>query len=329
MGGNIFGFTAKRFDKIRLLELESYFSNFMHEHFNSCRWQVIPYYFQKLTFGDLDILVESNFERNKFIALFLELNFINKSYGYKTNGVSTSFLTNNNEQIDIIFNGKENYNCALTYYSWNDMGTFLGKIVKSHRLTYGFNGLYADYMEDSVKYGEFVLTKDPEEIFKVFGWDYATYCQGFDTIEQIFDYVISLHNFEPAIYNFDESELISKRPLFKQFHSYLKSKNLLDKPRIPKDVINSRKLQILEYFGKLKNYEDLIKKASEIKATKLKFNGDIVKDLTGFSGTELGSFIKFLKSHINSEFILSNDQQTINEKIIELKGVFDDNNKLS
>lgn len=329
MGGNIFGFTASRFDKIRLLELESYFYSFMLENFNSCRWQVVPYYFQKATFGDLDILVESNFDKNKFIKLFSQLSFINQSYGYKTNGVSTSFLTNNNEQIDIIFNGKENYDCALTYYSWNDMGTFLGKIVKSHKLTYGFNGLYADYIEDSVKYGEFVLTKDPTEIFKVFGWDYVRYCEGFNTVEEIFDYVISLHNFEPSIYNFDESELAGKRPLFKQFHKYLHDKNLLSAPRISKSEINQRKLNILEYFGKTQAYNDLIVKASEIKAVKSKFNGDIVKLLTGLTGLELGNFIKFLKTNLKNDFILSNEQETINKKIIELKEAFDACSKLS
>jgi hypothetical protein len=318
MGGNIFGFTAKRFDKPRLLEIETTFSNFIKNNFPDTNWKVIPYYFSKKDFGDIDIAVEISFDKKQFIEKFLQESLINESNGIKTNSVSTSFLTIDNEQIDIIFLSKELYQCALTYYSWNDMGTFLGRIAKAHKLKYGFNGLYVDYIEDSVNYGEIFLTRDPKEIFECFGWDFETYNKGFNTLEDMFDYTISLHNFEPALYNFSEDELFSKRPVFIKFYEYLKSKNLLQTPRISKDEMNSARMSILKRFGKVEAFNALIEKAKHIKQYKLKFNGDICKEITGLSGVQLGNFIKHFKNMVSSEVVVSMSDEDVKKLIVTI-----------
>ena len=105
---------------------------------------------------------------------------------------------------------------------------------------------------------------------------------------------------------------------FDRFSSLISKNDNTDNPML---VINF--LDILTYFGKLDEYNELYKKYHENKIIKQRFNGLIVNNITGLSDRGLGNFMKKLRSINNfREFILNNNQDTINKRITDEFNLF-------
>ena len=221
----------------------------------------------------------------------------------------------------------------MTFYAWNDLGNLMGKIARSMRLKWGFQGLRYDHFSDdrSTKIATILLTEDPRIAFQYLGFDWNKCDKGFDTLPNMFDYVIHSKYFAKSV--FDDSALNAsqrhrdtKRNVYKEFKKYLSEcKDCVEhseRPSIEETVKN-----INEYFPNA-NVLDTINKQHKrfiiIHDVKQKFNGTIIMQHLNVTGKDLGSLILNVKSSFPSDddfndWVLSTPIEEIIEFIKEIE----------
>lgn len=285
----------------------------------------IPAYKTKETFGDMDILythpkgamdvslVQSLFKPNEIIKNGSVISFDYKEI-----------------QVDLIFAPEDEFLYSLGYFSWNDTGNFLGRLAKKFDLKHGHTGLYLPVKDGDYGIAEILVTKDHSETLRFLGLPVEKFDAGFDTLEDIFEYIASSPVFNPEIYLF-ENRNASGRIRDKKRASYnalLKwcadnDAQLHHNPHIKKWEGRER---VFQYFGEhiREQYQAALAKVAYNRAVKEKFNGDLVNVLTKLQGKELGEFMIKLKAHsfFKSENLFSAGDFDIHEKIIEVYNEF-------
>ena len=274
----------------------------------------IPKYFDdKPTFGDIDILYIPN-EKFTIKEVAKRLN----SKEYVKNGPIISFEYNN-FQIDLIKTNESEIEMSHDYFSWSNFGKLVGIICCQYDLTFGHTGLYYNVTFDD-NHTKILLSCVPKDIFAFLGLDYNKFILGFKTEIELFAYVSTCKFYHKSIFlNESNNNFPKKRSdTFDRFSSLISKNDNTDNPML---VINF--LDILTYFGKLDEYNELYKKYHENKIIKQRFNGLIVNNITGLSDRGLGNFMKKLRSINNfREFILNNNQDTINKRITDEFNLF-------
>lgn len=233
MGGN----ATKQYNTIRL-DKDTYnkasklLVNLMNQYLDK-PFEIIKAYETKDSFGDLDLLSVNNtddFEKKLLINENGKNVFIHgvvsdggiKSYAISfkiDNPTDPSVLLKDNWtkpfQLDFIHKSAEDFDFARQYFSFNDLGNFIGRIASGAGFKFGFDGLYkkiyfnedgdvvdvkslksqrerqelANGKPESNKKIEVLITKDFEKAIEFLGFDYQRYTQGFKTLEDIFQYV--------------------------------------------------------------------------------------------------------------------------------------------
>ena len=233
MGGN----ATKQYNTIRL-DKDTYnkasklLVNLMNQYLDK-PFEIIKAYETKDSFGDLDLLSVNNtddFEKKLLINENGKNVFIHgvvsdggiKSYAISfkiDNPTDPSVLLKDNWtkpfQLDFIHKSAEDFDFARQYFSFNDLGNFIGRIASGAGFKFGFDGLYkkiyfneegdvvdvkslksqrerqelANGKPESNKKIEVLITKDFEKAIEFLGFDYQRYTQGFKTLEDVFQYV--------------------------------------------------------------------------------------------------------------------------------------------
>lgn len=329
MGGKMFKSLRLRKGEYEVLSCEV--MHVLHT-VDSYTVQVIPSYRLKEDFGDLDILAvnKGGWINVECIKKWFETDQI------INNGGIYSFLFKG-FQVDLITVEEPDFKTSLIYLSYNVLGMLMGRIARSLGVRYGTYGLKYHYTVDDQFLGEHVLSKDPEKIFNFLGFDYGRFLKGFDTPEDIFQYVINSVHFKPYLFNFetlDHKNRLRNRKvkLYNDFLVYLKEKDVdLSLPEVKEDL--KVDLYCLASNFPESNFSQFILDCRARKyydnVFKSKFNGHLVKELTGLEGDELGRFIVYLKGFFVNEdvfrfFIIdSNEPQIIvdfiNEKFNQYK----------
>jgi hypothetical protein len=235
--------------------------------------KVIDFYRNKKTHGDLDILLKTN--DNKLNIINIIKDKINPS-GIVTNGTTISFDFDM-FQIDIIIIKPDKWETSDIFYSYDPSGNLMGKISKGFGLHYGTDGLF--YKLNNNKKNKYILSSNNEQIFNFLGYDFNEFKNGFDTLENIMDYIIDGKFFDKLL--FDPMNLTSmdrkrslKRPTFNRFLGYIKNKKSNYKfnpketyidyindyfPGFKEKIINSNKIRE-EQIKVGKKYRFVIKK---------------------------------------------------------------------
>jgi len=135
-------------------------------------------------------------------------------------------------QVDLIVKRKEYWETLKAFYDFGGLGNLMGKVARWLRYKWGFQGLRMPVYRDpkgerSVKYGEYVLTRDPQKAFEFLGFDYERFQQGFQDMTEIFEYVRSSDHFckepfMPENMTADQKQRDRKRPVWDQFKNYLR-----------------------------------------------------------------------------------------------------------
>lgn len=329
MGGRALlqaGIETKRIDRDSFYKLYDELEPKLQTIYNKV--QLIPFYRTKETFGDMDILVSEPKEdlgirgANDFRLLFQKL-FNPKAIIH--NGNVWSF-DQDNFQVDIIKTKPKYWDTTLTYYSYNDLGNLMGRIARRLGFRYGHYGLKGVYKS---KYGfndyEFFISDDIPKIFEFLGFYYDEFKLGFDTLEDIFEYVIDSDYFDPNIFayeNLDHTNRVrnKKRDSYQKFIEYISVDNFEVSEFEGKDY-HFERARIM--FGEdLKNQIETFKVYDEqLNKIRQKFNGNIVMDITKLQGKELGEFISLFKNNIPNNFnsfnqyILETDEEQIKKDI--------------
>ena len=275
--------------------------------------------------GDIDIVLNMENDYEKVLNI---INLFKPKEIYAPKGCNTYSFDLCNTQIDFIIHGIENYNTSCHFFSHGDLHNLLGKIYHQfHGLKMGYDGLKYSYYNNNQRVGYIYLTKDYKKIYEFLGLDYDVISNGFDTIQDMFNYVISCKYFTTKLYMDHNLRAIDKkrnkkRKGFILFKEFIKSLN----DDYNKPLTNISLEDIISFFG-VENWKSqenyIIQKIERNNKIKSKFSGKKVEELTNLSGKNLGDFIKTFKKCIEDsnilfeEWILNNSIEYINDQILK------------
>ena len=297
MGGNLFSH-LRRLTKSEYTEIESLVVSKLTNY--NIPYSLIPYYKNKDSFGDLDILVDFA-DVNNTLPSFLEKVFNDDKYEFKYykngNVHSIRYL---GFQVDFINVFKDKFGINQFYFSYNDLNNLVGKLARRLNCKLGNNGLfYKHYSSDKSKKIEWFLSDNPREIYGFLELDYETYLKGFDELQDIYNFVMSSDLFIPNIYDLlkhKDRVRDKKRTTYINFLEYIKNNPRYSYFKLP--------LNIPQYVGdyfkvdleqKIKEWDNQQKLNKQLKE---KYNGKIVSGITNLTDKELGKFISYMNSKI-------------------------------
>jgi len=311
----IWNLPSKRIPKVEYLKLGEYLVKKLEEFQPNRRYRVFQSYFNKSDYGDIDIQVESApGDQLDWIKFFQELS------GFKPhkNGKTTS-VPINGFQCDFNFIGSENYEISYIYNSY-EVGNFCGVICAKSGLKFGHNGLwlkiplsYFDSELPSHQFKEIQLTKNPEEIFDILGYDYEWFNRGFYDKDELFRWIEAGRHFAPQLFQYEELNHQNrtrnkKRPTYAEFVE--RCKNMEPRPFVKEEEVRN---SLLEKYPHLHvKIEEARVEILLNKERRAKFNGQIIIETFGLQGKELGDFIvSFKKSFTDFENML--DSKSVDE----------------
>lgn len=296
MGGNALkNVTTRRYQASEYHKLERDVCVMLRKHFpaNVVLMPILSYR-NKESFGDMDILVSSDNLPTDWQVGVAELL---QSKEVVRNGNVVSF-EHKEFQIDLIATPTEDFVIADKYFAYNDLGNLLGRLANSLGLKLGHQGLFYNWQEGTEKYHTAVLTKDWGLILSVLGLDLAHYRAGFDTLEDIFEFVASSRFFNPAIYllanrNSRDRVRDEKRKTYTEFLDWCGRLAQPYPTRYPdKETYLPYLFEMIPGFQELDT--QVRAKWGRSKRLKAVFNGRIVSEATGLNGKELGAFMQWL-----------------------------------
>ena len=282
----------------------------------------------KESFGDMDVLTMStNMDYLKMITDTFAPNQIHK------NGSVYSF-DYKELQIDLIVTPENEYETSINYFAWNDLGNLMGRIYKKMGFKYGHKGLYYVVRDGDCTFKEILVSSDSERIFKFGNYDFERFLQGFDTLDEIFEYTTSSRYFNKEIFllhnrNHRARVRDAKRPSYNAFLKYCETLDGDNNYQWTDSLTKGHfiKRPEMQYFLDLAfcafpSFEKRYKQAhAELKRNveyKKRFSGERVMYLTGLYRNELGKFMSFMKTRTNlRELVLDSNDQEITDYILD------------
>jgi hypothetical protein len=342
MGGNALKVPTRRYEKD---EYEKIASDVLRMLSNYDIVAVIPEsYSNKDTFGDLDVLIKSSTVKTDIMEIIEYL--FNPNEIYNNNNVKS--FDYKEFQIDFILVGDENWNSSINYFSYNDLGNFIGRISYQMGFRFGDYGLKLVYRhEDGGRKFSKIISKDAAKIYEFLGFDYSRYLEGFDDVEDIFAYVVSSKYFNPRIFDYEQLNHQNrtrnkKRKNYELFLQYVK-----DNPKGNEMTISAADgtgtpiksfLHETYVFGSKDGFVDEAEKffnteiRSEIDAWKEIvdqqkrasgiFNGNVVMERYPLRGKELGAAMKKFNDYFNTFLPDATDD---NKKLYRSRWILDNN----
>lgn len=286
---------------------------------HKAEFKLISAYRNKPNFGDADILVRcESTEWEKILTSMKDLPHYKNgkvfSFGHKLSDGRVF-------QVDLIYcgNTKEGMNCEMDYYCFNDLGNLVGRLAHLLGFKYGHQGLVyviRDPENHAQVVDELTITRDTKTIHEFLGLDHSRYQQGFDDLEDIFKWVSSSRFFHPRIYLLENVNAVSRvrDAKRKTYTAFLEWSGALDASQYTEYVDATKSaLRKATLYGILANDAALGEKYNRVMAKfyryhtyKTLFNGDIVREVTGYNGKELGNFMLTHKEKFSQEFVLAN-----------------------
>lgn len=307
MGGNALkNVYTRRYEAEEYRALAQEVVEALRGYFPARRVVEIPAYRKKESFGDLDVLLESD---NIFEQGLRAVHALFKPKEVVINGGVISF-DYKDFQIDVLQTPSKFFQTSLNYFSYNDLGNLVGRIAHAFgHLKLGHEGLHLPLRDDTHLYATIEVSQNWEEILPFLGYKYSEWENGFDDLEQLFSFVVSTPYFNKRIFLLENRNHASrvrdrKRKTYMGFLKWIEDKNLpeFDYPQNKEEL----RRKAFEFFPGLK---EKVKEAEEkhalIVASHEKFNGTLVASLTGLEGRELGSFMgQFKSAHGGEDFVL-------------------------
>jgi hypothetical protein len=332
MGGNAIA-SCRRYSRDEYLRVSEVVLSKLQDRFSNSRCDIIKSYHHKESFGDCDILLEDvdlgDIQTPLYELFGSDITILKNSNIYSFN----YGLNEKDFQIDIIVTPSDNYITSLNYFAFNDCSNLLGRIFHKFGLKYGHDGLSYVIKQDTYVIDTILVSKDMEKILEFIGLDVDTYNKGFDTLEDIFNYVASSKYFHPDIYllhNRGNAARVrdKKRKTYMEFLVWCqKNYGRLNKyhwysydERLDhKDYIRQAYLPMIFRAFPESDYSYAVAcNAYEKKVLfTAKFNGTIVRELTGLEGKALGEFIQQFRARYG-DLIESSSDLDVKKLIINL-----------
>lgn len=337
MGGNALkNCTTRRYSRDEYFDLEAQVLSKLKIIFPESQPHAIKAYKSKESFGDMDVLIDSELLPSDWVDSVC-YSFYPKEHVKNGNVLSFEYKE---FQTDLIVTDPSEMQSSMNYFAYNDLGNLLGRIAHSMGLKLGHNGLSYNWRIDTYQFRNVVLLTDFRDILPVLGYSYERYAQGFDKIEDIFDFVVSSRFFNKDIYLLHNRNNTSrtrdrKRKTYMEFldwlEGYKENYEQIQITAMRKQEEYDKSLWLPYLFEAIQGFKETYK---EVQAEwdlevlfKTRYNGDLVKQYTGLDGKELGSFMKWMKAEYSAER-LKKDICAMNPTLVEgwvkwYKGKFD------
>jgi len=345
MGGNALSVPSVRLSKEEYRVLTRKIDGALRNRWNGTIQMpaivLVPSYLSKESFGDADFVVcmnhcpEAGVTKEEF-AKVIKATEVSHNGNVMSCGVNTP---NGIFQIDFIFCKPECFEYSLKYFSYNDVSNLIGRTARnlSYNRKYATKGHYGGF-----KHGHdglwYILrdaecdTRVIEEILVTLDFDRAVeflgYKSGFhpETKEDIFEYAISspfasFDIFDLRNRNHAARTRDSKRVIYTEFVDWLEKNPEKNNPVVAEGMHDFKLQEAFSIFDGFKTrYDAALDRHSNTKIIKTKFNGQLVAELTGLVGNDLGKFIEsFKKTFADIEdfrnWVLNSRQDFINRKI--------------
>lgn len=290
--------------------------------------KLVKFYKDKKDFGDIDILVKvENFILNetvqKYIRNIMEIEFGCKEIVVNGNCISVAI---DQVQVDFIFVNVVDWEMANFFYSYNDMGLLLGKLAHYNRVKLGFDGLFFRMKDDEnpdMLLFEELITVNPREICSFMGLSYSRWSQGFNNMEEVFDYVITSKfycsaAFDQVNWRSDQRRRDNKRKNLGLFYDHIKNVkdvNIYKRPTYKEQMLNLHSSRLFD-VNLLETYHEKRRRVENKKLAASKFNGHLIQEKYGLTGIELGNYFKSFHSIYKTGF--SRTQHILNTPIEDL-----------
>lgn len=338
MGGNAIE-NACRLDASEFIDVTNRVIAKINELDTGFHPRLIPYYRNKQSFGDLDILVSSDCKTRK-MDIVRALHSVGPTFN-NGNVLSLGIQLSNSRvfQVDLISVPYTDLEIAEFYFSYNDLNLLTGRLAHKLGLKFGFDGLVLKIRTESGHKGlDINLSKDPRRIYNFLGYDYDRYLQGFNELQDVFEFVSSSKYFNPAVFDYSELNHINKtrnrkRETYRKFLEYAQEienpNNYQFQEKSAYLVKTHCGFPELNIFKQISDYADHYLQLQENKA---KFNGGLVMQWTGLKGKELGACLAAFDKYLQDEYVATldiylrhNDAEIIKLDFLE----FYENNKRS
>ncbi len=306
MGGNALkAVKTRRYDAAEYRVLRDTVLTKLRNRYPTRQIEDIRAYRAKPSFGDLDVLFEADNFTDDVYKMLEEL-FQPKQVVKNSSVWSFEF---NEFQVDLIFTSKKMFDSSANYFAWNDLGNLIGRVAHKLGFKYGHDGLSFMVRDGTHQYADIHISTDIVDILKFLKYDPVVFLKGFDTLEDIFKFASSSEYFNKEIYSLDNRNHASrirdkKRKTYTEFLSWIETAENL--PAYPwanlKEVGGYQYKTVFiqrafEFFPEFKtDYDGVLAAFSRWQIAKSKFNGQLVSRITGLTETELGIFIKHLRS---------------------------------
>lgn len=306
MGGNALkNCTTRRYQAEEYFVLEDEVRKKFQDHFRTNAYPILAYR-NKESFGDMDILVQAEHLPPRWVESVVAL-FDSKEHHKNGNVLSFEYKE---FQIDLIVTPEEELVSSAQYFAYNDLGNLIGRVAHSMGLKLGHDGLTYKFMRaERYVFKEIKLLDDWEDILPVLGYSWERYSQGFDTLEDIFKFVVSSPFFNKSIYALENLNHASrvrnqKRKMYMEFLKWIESyEETSDQQSIAfLNICKATKHYAYQnyLFDKIpsfkEQYEATQKEFLLAQEYKKRFNGELVSQWTGLEKQELGKFMAWLKN---------------------------------
>lgn len=189
MGGQALKNTTIRcYTKPEYIQLCGEVLDILKQDFPTHKIAAIQAYRTKQSFGDLDILFETNQTPLDLLA-YIKQTFKPNEYYKNGNVISFDYKQ---FQIDLIGTPSDDFDISYHYFAWNDLGNIVGRLYHKMGFKYGHNGLSLIFKNENYQYAELCFSKNIEQILAFADLDSQRFLQGFDTLEDIFSFAASV-----------------------------------------------------------------------------------------------------------------------------------------
>lgn len=343
MGGNLlsrWGLPPKRISPKEYQELhDTLLMKFWEE--SDFSFDIAPSLKKKESHGDLDIIASSKKHEEVLKSwwgkkgnkkLFLDyIKDISGGFVHKNSNV-ISFPVNG-FQVDLTFVEWSNFNSTIQYNSWGDCGNLMGRVFHKLGLSYGHTGLSfwireglfsqnTEWSNNDHICSKHILTQDFRTICEIGGFSYERWDAGFDTEEEVFEFISNSTYFHKDLFSFENLNHINrvrnkKRSMYSGFITWIEK----NKPANKIDEFPSKENFSLYFQGMFPHLRAEIDKSRyeyQIKsAIKRKINGGVVMEILNLESGPLISAITKEVLKLPTEKILLCSNKDIREIILK------------
>lgn len=328
MGGNALGVPTQRLPAAQYQALGQRIMPVIADCIPGQRLALIPAYGQKADFGDMDLLISRcAADHVPAVAAALQARHLRRNGPVASLGLE---IPEGLFQVDLISVPPAEFDFALRYFAFNDLGNLIGRVAHQYGLKFGHQGLVYPLRAPDCptnRIAELLVTTDFDTALSLLGYDPAQYqagfSGGFQTLEDVFAYVTSTPHFRPEIYLLENRSHVArtrdrKRKTYQAFLNWVAAQSFSAKPQPDKAAFLE---QLFVAMPRLEqDYLDALQQHARHKAFCTRFNGQIIGQWTGLQGKTLGQFMQQFAAQFGNQstlvdWVLGNTQAALHQRV--------------